>query len=120
MIRRFLLRSTFARFPEQLSPGRYAIIDCFFGSNCFPAMWCSAADTHLRLLDLVVSGASFLTGDVIECDLGYRRSVAVCVCCSRSGVINPMRPLYVAIPGPKGQCGYTRYSGGTLVYLLGS
>ena len=28
------------------------------------AVWCSAADTRLRLLDLVVSGASFLTGGV--------------------------------------------------------
>ena len=26
------------------------------------AMWCSAPDTHLKLLDRVVSGASFLTG----------------------------------------------------------
>ena len=28
------------------------------------AVWCSAADTHLRLLERVVSGASFLTGRV--------------------------------------------------------
>ena len=33
------------------------------------AVWCSAADTHLRLLDRVVSGASFLTGGVFACDL---------------------------------------------------
>ena len=26
------------------------------------AVWCSAADTHLKLLDHVVSGANFLTG----------------------------------------------------------
>ena len=41
------------------------------------AVSCSAADTHLRLLDRVVSGASFLTGGVFECDLAHRRSVAV-------------------------------------------
>ena len=41
------------------------------------AVWCSAADTHLKLLDRVVSGASFLTGGVFECDLAHRRSVAV-------------------------------------------
>ena len=39
--------------------------------------WCSAADTYLRLLDRVVSGASFITGGVFECDLAHRRSVAV-------------------------------------------
>ena len=41
------------------------------------AVWCSAADTHLRLLDRVVSGAGFLTGGVFECYLAHRRSVAV-------------------------------------------
>ena len=41
------------------------------------AVWCSDADTHLNLLDRVVSGASFLTGSVFECDLAHRRSVAV-------------------------------------------
>ena len=28
------------------------------------AVWCSAADTHLKLLDRAVSGARFLTGGV--------------------------------------------------------
>ena len=41
------------------------------------AVWCSAADTHLKLLDPVVSGGSFLTVRVFECDLAHRRSVAV-------------------------------------------
>ena len=39
--------------------------------------WCSAADAHLRQLDRIVSGASFLTGFVLGCDLAHRRSVAV-------------------------------------------
>ena len=41
------------------------------------AVWCSAVDTHIELPDRVVSGASFLTGGVFECDLAHRRSVAV-------------------------------------------
>ena len=41
------------------------------------AVWCSAADKHLKLLDRVVSGASFLTGGVFECDLAHRGSVAM-------------------------------------------
>ena len=40
-------------------------------------VWCSAADTHLKLLDRAVSGARFLTGGVFECDIAHRRSVAV-------------------------------------------
>ena len=43
-----------------------------------------AADTHLKLLDRVVSGAWFLTGGVVECDISHRRSVAV-LCFIRSG-----------------------------------
>ena len=41
------------------------------------AVWCSAADTHLKLLDRAVSGARFLTEGVFECDIFHRRSVAV-------------------------------------------
>ena len=41
------------------------------------AVWCSDADTHLNLLDRLVSGASFLTGGVFVCDLANRGSVAV-------------------------------------------
>ena len=33
------------------------------------AVGCSAADTHLKLLDRAVSGARFLTGRVFECDI---------------------------------------------------
>ena len=41
------------------------------------AVWCSAAETHLKLLDRVVNGACFLTGGRLDCDLAHRRSVAV-------------------------------------------
>ena len=41
------------------------------------AVWWSAADTHIKLLDCAVSGARFLTGGVFECDISNLRSVAV-------------------------------------------
>ena len=41
------------------------------------AVWFSAANAHLKLLDRTVSGARFLTGCVFECDIAHRRSVAV-------------------------------------------
>ena len=44
------------------------------------AVWCSAADTHLKLLDRTVSGARFLTGGV------FRRPWQSCICFIRSGV----------------------------------
>ena len=39
------------------------------------AVCCSADETHLKLLDLAVSGARFLPGGVFECDIAHRRSV---------------------------------------------
>ena len=62
------------------------------------AVWCSAADTHLKLLDRAVSGARFLTGGVIECDIAHRRSVAV-RCMLYKIRCNPMHPLNDALPG---------------------
>ena len=63
------------------------------------AVWCYAADTHLKLLDRVVSGARFLTGGVFECDISYRRSVAV-LCMLYKIRCNPLHPLNGALPGP--------------------
>ena len=63
------------------------------------AVWCSAADAHLRLLDRVVSGASFLTGGVFECDLAHHRSVAVLYMLYKIRC-NPMHPLCGALPVP--------------------
>ena len=40
------------------------------------AVWCSAADSHLKLLDRVVRSADFLAGGVLDCNLTHRRSVA--------------------------------------------
>ena len=50
------------------------------------AVWSSTDDTHLKLLDRVVSAARFLTGGVFECDIAHRRSDAVVCMRIRSGV----------------------------------
>ena len=63
------------------------------------AVWCSAADTHLKLLDRAVSGARFLIGGVFECDIAHRRSVAV-LCMLHKIRCNPVHPLNGALPGP--------------------
>ena len=49
------------------------------------AVSCSAADTHLKLLDRVVSDARLITGGMFWCDIAHRQSVAVqCrLCCKR-------------------------------------
>ena len=64
------------------------------------AVWCSAADTHLKLLDRTVSGARFLTGGVFECDISHHRSVAVLFMLYKIRC-NPLHhPLNGALPGP--------------------
>ena len=71
------MRKSWRVFHDRLLLGRY-----FWGfvlpvlEYC-SAVWCSAADTHHKLLDRVVSGACFLAGGLLECDLAHRRSVAV-------------------------------------------
>ena len=65
----------------------------------YSAVWCSAADTHLRLLDREVSGARFLAGGLFECDITHRLSVAV-LCMLYMIRCKLMHPLYVALPVP--------------------
>ena len=62
-------------------------------------VWCSAADTHLKLLDHAVSGARFLTGDVFECDIAHRQSLAV-LCMLYKIRCNPVLILYGALHVP--------------------
>ena len=50
------------------------------------AVWCSAADTHLKLLDRVVSSASFLTGECLSVTLHVVDLWQYYVCCTRSDV----------------------------------
>ena len=63
------------------------------------AVWCSTADTHLKLLDRAVSGARFLTGGVFECDIAHRPSAAL-LCMLYKIRCNPMHPFNGALPGP--------------------
>ena len=64
------------------------------------AVWCSAADTHLKLLDHACNQwCRFLTGGVLECDIAHRRSVAVlCILYKIGG--NKLHPINGALPGP--------------------
>ena len=65
------------------------------------AVWCSAADSHLKLLDRVDRSAGFLAGGVLECNLAHRRSVAE-LCMLFNIRSNPMHPLSLsgALPLP--------------------
>ena len=63
------------------------------------AVWCSAADTNLKLLDRVVSGACFLAGGVLNCDVSHCLSVAVMFMLYKIRC-NPKRPLCGALPVP--------------------
>ena len=92
-----ILRKSWRVFHDRLLIGR-----CFCGfvlsvwEYC-SAVWCSAADTHLKLLDRVVSGACFLTGGVSNCNLSHRRSVAV-LCMLYKIRCYLMHPLCGAVP----------------------
>ena len=59
---------------------------------------CSAPVTHHKLLDHVVSCASFSTWGVFEYDIAHRRSVAV-LCMLNNIRSNPMYPLSGALRG---------------------
>ena len=50
------------------------------------AVWCSAADTHIKLLDCAVSGDLFLTGCVLSVTLLIVDLLLFFVCFMRSGV----------------------------------
>ena len=94
-----ILRKSWRVFHDRLLIGR------FFWGFVLPvleycsAVWCSAADTHLKLVDRVVSGACFLAGGVLNCNLSHRRSVAV-LCMLYKIWCNPKHPLCGALPVP--------------------
>ena len=77
----------------------------FFWSFVLPvleycsAVWCSATDSHLKLLDRVVRSAGFLPGGILECNLARRRST-VELCMLFKIKSNPMHPLSGALPLP--------------------
>ena len=73
-----ILKKSWQVFHDRLLLGRN--LSCPFCSTVLKycsAVWHSAADTHLKLLDRVVSCVSFLIGGVFECDLAQLRFVAV-------------------------------------------
>ena len=61
------------------------------------AVWSSAADTHLKLLDRGVNSACLLTDGGLECDLEHRQAVAV-LCMLYKIRCYPMHPLYGTLP----------------------
>ena len=61
------------------------------------AVWCSAADSHLRLLDRAVACAAFHMGGALECNLLHRRSVAG-LCMIYKIWSNPSHPLHAELP----------------------
>ena len=63
------------------------------------AVWCSAADSHLKLLDRVVRSAGILAGGVLDCNLAHRRSVEE-LCMIYKIKTNPMHPFNGALPSP--------------------
>ena len=79
---------------------RSLLVRCFLGfvlpvlEYCC-AVWCSAADTHLKRLDRVISGAEFLTGGVFECSIAHHRSVAI-LCMLYKIRCNPVHPELTA------------------------
>ena len=60
------------------------------------AVWCSAADSYLKLLDRVIRSAGFLAGGVLECNLAHRRSIAT-LCMLFKIKSNQMHPLSGAL-----------------------
>ena len=62
-------------------------------------MWCSAADSHLKLLNRVVRSAGFLAGGVLDCNLVHRRSVEELSMLFKIKS-NPMHPLSGVLPFP--------------------
>ena len=58
------------------------------------AVWCSAADTHLKLLERAVSGVG-----VFECHIFHCQSMAV-LCMLHKIRCNPVHPLSCALPIP--------------------
>ena len=94
-----ILRMSWRVFHDRSLLGR-----CFRGFvlpvlEYYSAVWCSAANAYLKLLYRAVSGARFLTGSVLECDISHRRSVAVlCMLYKiRCYPVHPLKYIYIYI-----------------------
>ena len=97
-----ILRKSWRVFHDRLN--ECSMIDRCFQGFVLPvleycsAVWCSAADTHLKQLDRTVSGAWFLTRGVFECDISHRRYVAILFMLYKIRC-SPVHPLNGALPG---------------------
>ena len=94
-----ILRKSWRVFHDRLLLGRCIWDFVLSVLEYCSAVWCSAVDTPLKLLDQAVSIARFLIGGVFECNIAHRRCVAV-VCMLYKIRCNPMHPLDGALPGP--------------------
>ena len=92
-----ILRKSWRVFDDRLLIGRCFWVFVLPVLEYWSAVWCSAADTHLKLLDRVVRRACFLAGGELNCNLFHRRSVAV-LCMLYKIRCNPMHPLCGALP----------------------
>ena len=98
------------RWQIQCYQWRVTLDEALADSNEYcSAVWYSAADTHIKLLDRAVSGSRYLTGGVFEYNIAHRRSVAF-LCMLYKIRCNPMHPLNGALPGPYVQVRVTRGS----------
>ena len=80
-----ILTKTWRVFHDRLLLGKCFRSFVLLALEYCSAVWCSAADTHARLLERVVSGASFLTGVCLSVILLIFDLWHYCVRCIRSG-----------------------------------
>ena len=73
--------------------------------ECCSAVWCPAANTHLKLLDHAVSGARSLTGDCLSVTLLVVDLWQSCVCMLYKIRCNPVYPLNGIYMDHMCQCG---------------
>ena len=94
-----ILRKSWRLFHDKLLLGRCFLCFVLPVLEHYSAVWCSAADTHLKLLDLGVSGTRFLTGGVFDYDIAHLRSVAI-LCMLYKIRCNQVHTHNGALPGP--------------------
>ena len=82
-----------------VAPSEIFLELCPAGLEYCSAVWCSAADSHVKLVDRAVRSGGFLAGGVLECNLAHRRFVAE-LCMLFKIRSNPMHLLSGALPLP--------------------
>ena len=91
-------RLGFVRKSWRIFHDRFLLITSLFGivlpvlKYCC-AVWRSAADTHLKLLNCVVSCASFFNWGMFECSIVYQRWSVAILCMLNKIRCDPMHPL---------------------------